>query len=167
MTIFSLFWGFRLLQFKINNQKQKIHYHWKYSGYKGVFTGTFFWVTNATQSLPRTAMLVIPSAFTALNAYSVWEGAPLYRVLHAYVGPLKFVNIDRLGESLTDLEKTPFRVEYCNLPIISAASSRHLRSIENTSEWGTRLFHFLLKVCPVINGCPLPSISLAFRQAIE
>ena len=33
-------------------------------------TGTFFCVTTATLSLPLTAMLVFPAAFTALNAYS-------------------------------------------------------------------------------------------------
>lgn len=38
--------------------------------YARELTGTFFCVTKATLSLPRTAMLVIPSAFTALNAYS-------------------------------------------------------------------------------------------------
>lgn len=34
-------------------------------------SGTFFWVTTTTQSLPRTPMLVMPAAFTALKAYSV------------------------------------------------------------------------------------------------
>ncbi len=33
-------------------------------------TGTFFWVTKHTESLPRTPMEVIPAAFTALKAYS-------------------------------------------------------------------------------------------------
>ena len=33
-------------------------------------TGTFFCVTTATLSLPLTAMLVFPAAFTALKAYS-------------------------------------------------------------------------------------------------
>ena len=36
-----------------------------------VLTGTFFWVTTQTESLPRTPIEVIPAAFTALNAYSV------------------------------------------------------------------------------------------------
>ncbi len=34
-------------------------------------TVTFFCVTTQTESLPRTAMLVMPAALTALNAYSV------------------------------------------------------------------------------------------------
>lgn len=33
-------------------------------------TGTFFCVTHTTESLPLQAILVMPAAFTALNAYS-------------------------------------------------------------------------------------------------
>ncbi len=33
-------------------------------------TGTFFWVTKHTESVPRTPIEVIPAAFTALKAYS-------------------------------------------------------------------------------------------------
>ena len=37
-------------------------------------TGTFFCVTKHTESAPRTAMLVKPLLFTALNAYSAsWQ----------------------------------------------------------------------------------------------
>lgn len=35
-----------------------------------LLTGTFFCVTTATLSFPRTAMLVTPAALTALKAYS-------------------------------------------------------------------------------------------------
>ena len=35
-----------------------------------LLTGTFFCVTTATLSFPRTAMLVMPAALTALKAYS-------------------------------------------------------------------------------------------------
>lgn len=37
---------------------------------KNSHTGTFFWVTTHTESLPRTPIEVIPADFTALNAYS-------------------------------------------------------------------------------------------------
>lgn len=33
-------------------------------------TGTFFWVTTATLSVPRTPMVVTATDLTALNAYS-------------------------------------------------------------------------------------------------
>lgn len=35
-------------------------------------SGTFFWVTTQTASLPRTARLVRAPALTALKAYSTW-----------------------------------------------------------------------------------------------
>ena len=38
-----------------------------------VLTGTLFWVTTQTESLPRTPIEVIPAALTALNAYSVFD----------------------------------------------------------------------------------------------
>ena len=39
-------------------------------GREDALTGTFFCVTTAMLSLPLTAMLVFPAAFTALKAYS-------------------------------------------------------------------------------------------------
>lgn len=39
-----------------------------------ILTGTFFCVTIATASFPRTAMLVIPEDFAALKAYSAGPG---------------------------------------------------------------------------------------------
>ena len=40
-------------------------------------TGTFFWVTATTESLPLQAMLVMPLALTALKAYSAGYGKML------------------------------------------------------------------------------------------
>ena len=37
-----------------------------------LLTGTFFCVMTATESAPLTPMAVLPAAFAALNAYSVW-----------------------------------------------------------------------------------------------
>lgn len=84
-------------------------------------TVTFFCVTTQTESLPRTAMLVMPAALTALNAYSAKTQTTF---IHSAIGDQTHA-IPTTHRDLTDLVQSTFWAEDGDVPIITTASPRH------------------------------------------
>lgn len=81
-------------------------------------TVTFFCVTKQTESLPLTAMLVMPAALTALKAYSE---------RHNFTSQaLAMQTQDSVSQSRTDLVESTLGAKYGNVPVIPTASPRHI-----------------------------------------